>query len=71
MVTNEKQRKTELTITRCFLKTDKSWIDYRTLTKTGTKNDFYGNYYSAYTFFKEPSREKSFINYKDDFCGNY
>ena len=35
MVTNEKQRKTELTITRCFLKTNKSWIDFRPLTKIG------------------------------------
>ena len=32
MVTNEKQN---LLITKCFIKTNESWIDYRALTKTG------------------------------------
>ena len=35
MVTNEKQKKLNIPITRCYPKTDKSWIDYRALTKYG------------------------------------
>ena len=35
MVTNEKQRKLNWRTTRCLIKTDKSRIDYRTLTKIG------------------------------------
>ena len=34
-VTNEKQRKLNCPITKCFLKTDKSWSDYKALIKIG------------------------------------
>ena len=34
-MTNEKTEKLNRPKTRCFLKTDKSWTDYRSLTKTG------------------------------------
>ena len=39
MVTNEKQRKKNWRVTRCFLKTNKSWIDYGVLTKIGLSSN--------------------------------
>ena len=35
VVTNEKQKKLNIPITRCYFKIDKSWIGYRSLTKQG------------------------------------
>lgn len=45
MVTIEKQdkKKTELTVSRCFLKTDNSQLDYRAQTKLSYRSSLMGH----------------------------